>query len=86
MSVSRIAASSNSLVKLGHATFPVLQLGTGTDVVSLASDLFTLGQHLLDLSMPHRQQLLHLLHHLAVATFINNTFALNSTLSVFTEL
>ena len=46
-----------------------MQLGRRSDVVGLASHLFTLDEHVFDLSSPHGHLLLHAPHQLDVRTF-----------------
>jgi len=53
-------------VKLVHAVLPVKQFHIGSDVVRLSSNLLVFSQNLLDLTVPHVEQRLHLLQQLRV--------------------
>ena len=65
----------DSRVKLSHASLPVGQLSTGTNVVCFPSDLLTLSEDLLDLFGPDSQQLLHLFYHLTVVSWRSKKYS-----------
>ena len=53
-------------IKLGHASLPIGELGSGTNVVSLSSNLFRFSEHLFNLLLPSGQNLFQLFNDVAV--------------------